>query len=787
LLKASAMAFAWPDLSIRARLVATTATVLAATALAPILVLPARLEVHAREELERRALDIARAFGAASEVAFDFADRQRAGLVLRGLASAGGATYGILLQADGTPLASWGSAASAVPLAPASEPTLRHDDEQLHVRVPIVTPAGERGAIQIGLELEGLRRRRLESRRLVLFTATAVFAVGLAALFLIATLLTKPVRTLTALAARIARGDEGAARQLETGRRDEAGAVAVALESVVDRLGSQRAMLQSQSEATSEGILTLDPAGRVITHNRRFREMWNVAGPDVEDASWRALRARLESGLAERLPAWLAADVPALPGPRSESFDLTTADGRTLMVHAATVRKPAGEPLGLGLYFRDVTRQVEDRRRIEELAEGLERRVEERTREVAAANQELGRNLAELRQTQEQLVVADRRISVGRLAAGVAHEINNPLTYLLANLRWVSSGLASLRAAPSAADEGMRSAAEAKLDEMLDALGDAAEGAERVAHIVRGLKTFSRGDEDRREPVQIARAVCTALDMASQEIRHRARLVREVAEAPLVDANEVRLTQVLLNLLINAAHAIPPGAAERHTIGVAVGTDAAGWAFAEVRDTGCGIPPEIRGRIFDPFFTTKPPGLGSGLGLSISQGIVASFGGSIEVSSEPGRGSTFRVRLPPAPDVPRAAGPPSAVAPPLPASRILVVDDEPMVAQSMRRLLGEEHEVTVVHGGAAALQLARSGARFDLILCDLMMPAMTGMELHDELVHVVPDQARAVVFMSGGAFTDATKAFVERHRSRFVAKPLDLNELRRVVHANATH
>ena len=396
------------SLSIRSRLVLANALLLGAAAAAPFFFLPDQLDSFARSEIENRAFDLAKAFGAASEVALDFGDRQRATEIVRGLTASRAVTYGALLGPDGAPLASHGTAPALGASGVEAGPSLRYDLTTLHVQVPIVTPAGEYGALQVGLDLGDLRQSRSASWRLVVTTAVTVFAAGLIALFLIATLLTKPVRSLTALAERISRGDEGAVRQLETGRHDEAGTVAVALERVVDRLVEQRAMLQSQSEASSEGILTLDRQGKVLTHNRRMREMWGLEGSELDGGvSWSAVRHRLERLAVTCLPAWLAAEEPELPEERYEAVDLGLVDGRTLTAYTATVRMPGGEPLGLGLYFRDVTRRVEDRRKIEELAESLERRVEQRTQELAHANEELGRHLQELRRAQEQLVIAD--------------------------------------------------------------------------------------------------------------------------------------------------------------------------------------------------------------------------------------------------------------------------------------------------------------------------------------------------------------------------------------------
>jgi signal transduction histidine kinase len=179
-------------------------------------------------------------------------------------------------------------------------------------------------------------------------------------------------------------------------------------------------------------------------------------------------------------------------------------------------------------------------------------------------------------------------------------------------------------------------------------LREAREGAERVRHIVRDLKVFSRGDTEERTAVDPRRVMDSCANMARGEIRHRARLVKRYAETPRVSANEARLGQVLLNLLVNATHAIPEGAPDENEIRVATGVDAEGRVMMEVEDTGSGIPDDVKAHIFEPFFTTKTGGAGTGLGLSICQSIVTALGGEITVESEVGRGTTFRVFLPPA-------------------------------------------------------------------------------------------------------------------------------------------
>ena len=236
---------------------------------------------------------------------------------------------------------------------------------------------------------------------------------------------------------------------------------------------------------------------------------------------------------------------------------------------------------------------------------------------------------------------------------------------------------------------------------------------------------------------------------------------------------------MFLNLLLNAAHAIPEGATERNEIRVSTRTDARGFAVVEVRDSGTGIAPDIQARIFDPFFTTKSSGEGTGLGLWICSGILSALGGDIRVESEIGRGSTFRVTLPPvtieAPGVTPARGVPEAEAQ---GGRMLIVDDEPMILGALRRSFASDYHVTCVGDGRKALDRLRAGERYDVILCDLMMPEMTGMELFTELGKMAPDQQERVVFVTGGAFTPRAREFLERVPNARVEKPIDFQNLR---------
>ncbi|HYD43175.1 MAG TPA: ATP-binding protein [Anaeromyxobacter sp.] len=254
----------------------------------------------------------------------------------------------------------------------------------------------------------------------------------------------------------------------------------------------------------------------------------------------------------------------------------------------------------------------------------------------APAAQLVVHDLTERKAMQAQLVAAGRLASLGALARGVAHEINNPLSYVISGLDQVATDLAELSA----------TVPDGRLEETMAALADARHGANQVRYIVNDLQVFSR-DRDRLEPVEIHRSLDLAVKMASSHIRYRARLVKDYAAAvPRVMANEARLGQVFVNLLVNAGQALPEGRPEENEVRVVTRVDEDGRAVVEVQDTGCGIPAEIRDRIFDPFFTTKQVGAGTGLGLFISHGIVKAMGGEIAIESEVGRGTRVRVVIP---------------------------------------------------------------------------------------------------------------------------------------------
>ena len=388
-----------------------------------------------------------------------------------------------------------------------------------------------------------------------------------------------------------------------------------------------------------------------------------------------------------------------------------------------------------------------------------------------------GRDVTERKRMRAKLIVSDRMASLGTLAAGIAHEINNPLAYVTGNLEAIAEAFQATQHQPS----------KAECIEMSAAIDDARDGAERVRKIVHGLRSFGRSEEEKRVPLALGDVLEAAIRLTGNELRHRAQLVRELAPVPLVVADDGRLTQVFINLLINAAHAIPEGHSDDNRITVRTRTDQAGHAVVEVADTGKGMAPEVQARVFDPFFTTKDVGEGTGLGLSICHGIVSGLGGQISLDSAPGRGTVVRVVLPPKPEDVVVAPMSAPANEPVSAGngerrrRVMLIDDEPQVVHTAQRLLRKDYDVTVAVCGKDALALIADGARFDAIISDVMMPNMTGIDLFEELQRIAPDQARRVVFLSGGAFTAQTRERLDQLGVPQLEKPVTAKQLRDCV------
>ena len=356
---------------------------------------------------------------------------------------------------------------------------------------------------------------------------------------------------------------------------------------------------------------------------------------------------------------------------------------------------------------------------------------------------------------QSRLLVADRLASQGMLAASVVHEINNPLTYVMANLQRLQRG------------NGTDDASRAKM------MADALEGAERIRNVVRDLSSLSRSPERESSRSDVRLVLESSVRMARSELQHRARLELDLGDVPAVRCEASRLGQVFLNLLVNAAQAIPVGDAEFNEVRVTTRTGDDGWAVIEVSDTGEGISKELSERIFEPFVSLKDEG--SGLGLYISASIIRAAGGRLSVEPTPDGGSCFRVELPPATSDSAGVSRNELYQTPGANARILVIDDEEGVLGFMQDALAE-HDVTVVGDGLRALELI-GASDFDVIFCDLIMPDVSGMEVFECIINERPELVNRVVFMTGGAFTPKAREFLAKSERPLLEKPFAISEV----------
>ncbi len=378
--------------------------------------------------------------------------------------------------------------------------------------------------------------------------------------------------------------------------------------------------------------------------------------------------------------------------------------------------------------------------------------------------------ITRLETMQTHLMHIERMASVGLLAAGIVHEINNPMAAVLGNAQYLTSELEAARADGSALHE-----------EHVGAARDICEAAQRIRAIAVDMRRLARGESGDMAPSDVNDAVRAAARLAGAEVRGRATLELSLTPDLLVCGHAGPLTQVFLNLIVNAAQAIAArkakddGGVDAHAISIHSRREG-GEAVVEVKDSGTGIAPEVVQRIFEPLFTTKPVGQGTGLGLSLSRDIVTKHGGRIEVQSTVGVGTIFRVCLPSA-DAPAAR---------LPRDRVLVVDDDPRQLEALRRVLASDYDIVCARSGEEALLALDRDRTFVAVLTDVMIPDLSGLEVFAAARTRWPDLQDRFIFMSGTLNRQELELSLAAAGQDFIEKPVNLERLQRALRAKSS-
>ena len=376
------------------------------------------------------------------------------------------------------------------------------------------------------------------------------------------------------------------------------------------------------------------------------------------------------------------------------------------------------------------------------------------------------RKVLEMARTQ-RLAAANRLAALGTLAAGIAHEVNNPLAYTMCNIQHLLDKVPPLLV-------GER-------NEVSQLLEEALEGTRRIAQVVKQALLVAPARPEENGVTDVRAVAEVAIKRLQGELHHRGAVVTEFEGHPRVVGDRGRIEQIFTNLLLNAIHALPEGEPRRHKIRVGIRPLPSDRVLIEIADNGSGIAAEVQERIFQPFFTTKPIGEGAGLGLSICHGIVTALGGEISFDSEVGRGTTFRVVLPTTAQ-PLASADVTPIAREVwPGGRILVIDEEPIMMRAVKYMLGPGHEVAFASNVEVALALLGEGAQFDAILCDVMLQNVDGTDLVETLAARHPAMTERVVFMSAGATTPQTRRLIDSGRYRCIEKPFDRKVLLEAV------
>ncbi len=374
----------------------------------------------------------------------------------------------------------------------------------------------------------------------------------------------------------------------------------------------------------------------------------------------------------------------------------------------------------------------------------------------------------QVRRAQIELAASEKLGALGRFAEGVAHEVNNPAAYVLTNLEHVRTLVETWADAPR---------------ELLHAIDEGVEGMRRIRSVLSDLGLLSRSTEEPVEAVDVNRVVDAVIGLISRQISARARVELDLEPLEPIASNRARLTQILLDLVLNAAQACSEEHQELNIIRIRTRTSA-GRIEVSVSDTGSGIRDDQLSHLYEPFYTTKPTGQGSGLGLAVTRALVHGLGGRIRFDTRLGVGTTFVVELPDVRPVEARRRPsrPTPMAPPS-RPRVLLVDDEAGIRKALKRALARRSDVITAASGEEAIQLLAGGAAFDLVISDLLLPGKNGIDIYACIEEKRPELLRRVLFLTGGATTPVARRFVAANPGAVLMKPIDTSRLDAIIHA----
>jgi PAS domain S-box-containing protein len=499
--------------------------------------------------------------------------------------------------------------------------------------------------------------------------------------------------------------------------------------------------LQVLFDAMAEGVVLHRADGQIIQSNRATERLLGLTQDQLR-------------GLTPLDPCWRCIHEDGSPFPgEAHPASVTLRTGAACLGVVMGVRKPTGELAWLSVNALPLGGPGE-----------ASRQVIVTFHDITA--------LKEAQATADRLKRQEHLITTGTLASGVGHEINNPLAYILTNLEFSLGELSTIAGgSPSG-----------RMRELITALSEARTGAERIQKIVQGLRAMAR-EESAPVATDLNGVVEIATHMAAHELRYRATVARAIPAGLAAMADESRLTQVVSNLLVNAAQCFEASDTGRNRVEVRAGRDPDGRVRLTVSDNGPGIPPELIHRIFDPFFTTKPVGEGTGLGLPICQSIVTSMGGELRLESVVGQGTQVHVLLPftERPAAARPAPKRPITSPAQPSGVVLVIDDDPGILRAIQRILGRQHQVTCVQDPLEAVALLEKdperGSTFDVIFCDITMPHLMGDALYERVRQRDPEAAARFVFISGGSTSAPVQRFFETVPNERIDKPFNAQQL----------